>query len=172
MARFKKTDIETRYECGCEYPVINVKCYSFGGDLTAEKLNCSEETFQKAMEYAWDSACEQFWEEIQDMVQSLFCDEPKCGIVKVFQAGRSGGWLVVNEGLPPIEEWDAIMVSRWGYLTREVGRQIDYFRNEEIVKDSIISNRWNEDGAEQYNFMDTKARETKCLVDIKKEQGD
>lgn len=32
--------------------------------------------------------------------------------VNVYSAGRSGGWLVVD-GLPDIDEWDAIALGRW-----------------------------------------------------------
>ena len=46
--------------------------------------------------------------------------------VEIWQQGRSGGWLVVD-GLPDIESWDAIMLSRWGTWERGVRSVIDAF---------------------------------------------
>ena len=44
------------------------------------------------------------------------------GRVTVEQEGRSGGWAVVD-GLPDVEEWDAILLARWRKFER-VAREI------------------------------------------------
>lgn len=53
-------------------------------------------------------ACESGFEWLQDEASRIFDNYN----VTVYSAGRSGGWAVV-EGLPEIEEWDAIMLSKW-----------------------------------------------------------
>ncbi len=58
--------------------------------------------------YFW-SACEWGVERlIEDATGDIFADYN----IKLWQEGRSGGWLVV-EGLPEIEDWDAIMLGKW-----------------------------------------------------------
>lgn len=39
--------------------------------------------------------------------------------VKVWSAGRQGGWLVVD-GLPGVESWDAIELARWARFAKSV----------------------------------------------------
>lgn len=39
--------------------------------------------------------------------------------VKVWQEGRMGGWLVVD-GLPDLNEWDAVMLGKWRRFERYV----------------------------------------------------
>jgi len=162
---FRKSDIDTHSQSyyGKEYPAINVKCYSrFGGNITAEELHCDETTLEKALEYAWDSSTSQFWDCVQDTVEYYF---PKYS-VKVYSAGRSSGWVTV-EGLPEIESWDAILVSAWGRLENSIKKEIAYLCSKEKVTVDITANRWNEAGAEMYNFVGRKDGNNMCIVDLK-----
>lgn len=66
--------------------------------------------------------------------------------VKVYQEGRSGGWLVV-ENLPDLEEWDAIMVGKWATFQKGVEAMVEAFPESlaEMVYintyDSVLSER-------------------------------
>lgn len=62
----------------------------------------------------WELACEDAWTAAETEAREIFGDS-----VNVWQEGRSGGWLVV-QGLPPVESWDAIMVSKWATFARRV----------------------------------------------------
>ena len=59
------------------------------------------------MEHAWNAAIEQGWECLRFDAEGIFGRG-----VKVYSDGRSGGWCVV-EGLPPVESWDALMLTKW-----------------------------------------------------------
>lgn len=48
----------------------------------------------------YSEACSQGFEQAEEIAQALFGPD-----VKVYSAGRSGGWLIV-EGLPNVEDWD------------------------------------------------------------------
>ncbi len=43
---------------------------------------------------------------------------------RVEQGGRSGGWLEVA-GLPPVDEWDAVMLGRWRRFERYVRAAVE-----------------------------------------------
>lgn len=45
---------------------------------------------------------------------------------RVDQGGRSGGWLEVA-GLPPVDEWDAVMLGRWRRFERMVRAEVADF---------------------------------------------
>jgi hypothetical protein len=81
--------------------------------------------------------------------------------------GRSGGWLVVL-GLPPVEEWDAVMVSRWNKFQNDVRNDVDYQMGKEAMLEAIEANEWWKDGASQYNYIDTD-KGTLCLADVRAE---
>ena len=65
-----------------------------------------------AKEAAWNFACERALEDLQAAAEDIFGDR-----AKVYSEGRSGGWASVH-GLPPVESWDAIDVSRWARFCR------------------------------------------------------
>jgi hypothetical protein len=58
-------------------------------------------------ESAWNTVCESGIESLIEDAREVLGPG-----VKVWQAGRSGGWLVV-EGLPRLESWDAIALGKW-----------------------------------------------------------
>lgn len=46
------------------------------------------------------------------------------GPLKIWSAGRQGGWLVV-QGLRPLDEWDAIELGRWAKFAKAVRGIVD-----------------------------------------------
>ena len=58
-------------------------------------------------------ACEMEWDTAEDTARDVLCNNR----VKVWSEGRSGGWAVVD-GLPDIDDWDAIMLARWRRFER------------------------------------------------------
>lgn len=160
MKRMKKADVEFHSDRGAARPAINVKCHAFGRGLTADALNCDDRTFEQACQFAFKQASERFWEDVQAEAQELF---PGC---KVYGEGRQGGWLVVH-GLPDVETWDAIMLGKWARLARWCEREIAYLSGADAVREDIEANRWNEPGAEGYNFVDKRDGQTVCLSELK-----
>lgn len=164
MKTYRKDDVEThgeRYN-RTQYPAVNVKCYSFPSCWKiADYLKCTPEQAEKAGEFAFESAQEQFWENVQAYADECFGK----GKTKVYSAGRSGGWAVV-EGLPTIESWDAIQLGKWRKFETGLKSSVKYLTSFETFAKNIESNRWHEIGAEKYNFLDTNG-ETACIVDLK-----
>lgn len=171
MARrhYSKNDVKKHYS-GCGYgpslPAVNVKVYSMW-HLTAkiqEEFKCSLEVADKALNYAFESAQEAFWEYWQDKSGDLengLHGSPEYAYfpgydVTVNCGGRSGGWLEV-EGLPDIDDWDAVMLGRWRRFEIAVLGDVAYRTGWESIRDDIGANSWAEDKAERYNYMDTPA---------------
>lgn len=159
----KKKDISQYFSNGKNYPSINVKVRKLvGGDISAEELKCSEETREKALEFAFETQQKQFWDEAQFLAE--VCLERN---VKVYSEGRSGGHLIV-EGLPDIDEWDAVMCGRWFKFVKAIEEDIKWRCSKETLLEDILSNRWNEEGAEKYNFFDAEDGQTVCISEMKK----
>lgn len=135
------------------HPSVNVKCYAKWGltDAIAERFHCSEETAEKALEYAWESETESFWESWTDK-DELSYYFPGYQI-EVYGEGRQGGHLTVH-GLPDVDSWDAIMVSRWARFAKSIREDIDYRTSAETLGDAIEVNQWAVDGAERFNFLE------------------
>jgi hypothetical protein len=71
---------------------------------------------------------------------------PGYGEIQVWSAGRSGGWLVI-EGLPDVDTWDAIMLSRWrrfAMIVDDVNADTEY-----RTVWSIYANVWEPIAAER-----------------------
>jgi hypothetical protein len=165
--RFRKDDIETRWEFmrgrgNTEVPAINVKVYSWAHSSKIEEhFKCSEEVAERSLQFAFESAQEVFWENIQETAEQMLGAS-----VKVYQSGRSGGWLVVD-GLPEVESWDAILVSKWGAFEKAVKADInDRMQVANLIED-IEANRWAEEYAQRFNFLDTP-ESVKCIADLRK----
>lgn len=158
----KKSEVKTRYEHGKYYPTINVKCYEFPGadDVQAKWPECDEETARNAAQFAYDSAVEMFWGNIQETAEYYLGKG-----VKVYSAGRSSGWLIVD-GLPPIESWDAIQLSKWARFCKSVAEDIKYRCSLPPFLDDIDANQWYLPGSERYNYKDT-ANGTICIAEMK-----
>lgn len=162
MKRFKKSDIETRYYHGKVYPCVNVKAYHFPlPGLVESEFGCDERTAERALEYAFECACETFWECVGDDVAN-FLPRAKGH----HQDGRSGGWLCV-EGLPPVEEWDAIAVSAWGRFERAVKETIAELTSDETTLSMIRANEWFKPRSERLNFVVAKDGKPTCIADMK-----
>lgn len=146
----RKDEIDFREGC----PAVNVKCYEFWPknsernpewpeDFTEEwaRERLSEDTLS---EWWWD-ACAFGFERLQTDAEECF---PGWS-VQVYSAGRSGGWAIV-EGLPPVADWDAIMLSRWARYARWARQQADdvpYLTADMIYHNVYLTDR--EDAARQ-----------------------
>ena len=67
--------------------------------------------------------CEDQWQMLQQEAEEIFDTE-----VRVWSAGRSGGWAVVH-GLKDIDDWDAIALGRWRRfekVARELADDVPY----------------------------------------------
>ena len=159
----KKDDIDIYYERGFRggRPSVYVKVDRYATGLNAEDFDCSEETLDMAREYSFEMQQWQFWEDAQDIAEHHLGKH-----VKVYSAGRSGGHLIVD-GLEPVEDWDAIMVSAWGRFEAAVKADIKYRCSNEVVAEDIRANRWNEEGAEPFNFIETKDGQRLCIAELK-----
>lgn len=169
MKHYTKSDVETHSAnyYAPYYPAVNVKVYGLYPlqSKIEETFNCSEETAQKALEFAFDSACEMFWDEnAQEIADDVFGDG-----VTIYSAGRSAGWLIV-EGLSEIEDWDAVNLAKWRSFENKIKAEVKYLTSWDSIKDAIDANRWAEEGAEKYNFYEKSDGESFCFVDWKKEQ--
>lgn len=164
--RYTKDDVE-KHSAGYYapyYPAVNVKVYHFPQAYkVADHFHCTEETAQKAVEYAWDMEAQAFWEDVQGTAEDVFGKG-----VKAYSAGRSGGWLLV-EGLTDIESWNAVDLAKWRKFEKIIKADVKYRTSEEAVFEDIEANRWAEDGAELYNYIDTKDGQSHCIVDLKKQ---
>ena len=169
--RFKKTDIETHTDngYGAGYPSVNVKVYRVdcdAEDVMAKFPGCSEAQAEKALEFAFTSECESFWDYWADTTAYFPGDKPR-----VYSAGRSGGWLIV-QGLAPVEDWDAVMVARWAKFEKAVKADIKYRMSKEALLEGIESNSWWKEYSEQYNFCDTGSGKSVCLADVRQDVND
>jgi hypothetical protein len=164
----KKCWIETRHEGGRigRVPSINVKIgyRKFAPGLTAEMVNCDEDLFEKAKELAFNAEQGFFWDEAAQEIAERHLGAN----VTVYSAGRSSGHLIV-EGLDDVETWNAIPVSAWWRFVRAIEADIAERCDTERTKENILANRWNEEGAEQYNFADLKDGREICFSAMKAE---
>lgn len=163
MRRYTKDDVEFHSDGFGRRgnPAINVKVRNMPrvADVVAQ-FNCSEEQAEKALQFAFDSACRLFWEDMPELASEIF------GLnLKVYSEGRSGGWYVVH-GLPNIESWDAVMLAKWHKLEKAVKAEVQYRTSKEETLADIEANDWWKDGSEQYNFVDT-ALGVRCIADLK-----
>jgi hypothetical protein len=147
MRGFTKDDVEQHNDGGFVgplYPSVNVKCYKFPDiDDVMERFGCSEKTAERALEYAFETHAEMFWETAKDdLTEHYFVGER----LKLYSAGRSGGWLVVV-GLPDIEDWDAIALSRWARFATGIRREVDWLGEKDNVLELIALNEWATDQA-------------------------
>lgn len=127
-----------------EVPMLNVKVYAWFDDVChyadgGHEFSNEPEFWTWLREHddecdhggdcmfnrAWEWACESAWELAQDEASG------DCGIeffpgynVKIHGAGRQGGWLVA-EGLPPVRDWDAVMLARWRRYAKVISDIVD-----------------------------------------------
>jgi hypothetical protein len=161
----KKSDIEVHSDRGAGHPAINVKYHGNGFMLkekVMEQFKCSEPCAEKALEYAWNMAQRDFWEDAEELVKDIFPEG------KMYSEGRSGGWLTVH-GLPDVDTWDAIMVSRWSKLDKGIQNSMKCFTDAKYILENIERNQWYLDGSEEYNFKELKDGTRICIAEMKQE---
>jgi len=164
MPRYRKADIDTWAAFNHRrVPAVKVKVYHYPTTSKVEDaFNCSESVASQALQFAFESAQQRFWEDVQDVARTIFGKH-----VKVYSEGRSGGWLIVDGINEDVESWDAIAVSRWGRLAKWCEREIEFLTSWDYVREDIEANRWAEEDAEAYNFVDLPDGRSECLVDLK-----
>ena len=162
----KKSNIEVRYYQGeGSNPAINVKVHQSLYPYVAkvvERFKCSEEQAEQALEFAYNMAQRDFWEDAKELVKDIFPEGT------MYQSGRSGGWLTVH-GLPDVDGWDATMVARWSKLERHIKADIQVHLNEADMLDNIERNKWYIEGAEEDNFQATEPGKFICIAEMKQE---
>jgi hypothetical protein len=168
MTMYKKDDVDIHSEGFGRrgHPAVNVKVQKFPSLDLEERFGCSEEQAEKAGQFAFEAACQRFWEEVDDIAREIFGKH-----VKVYSEGRSGGWAVVN-GLDSIEEWDAVMLGKWHKFENTLKKEVEYLTSKDYVLQEIEANEWYKDGSEEYNFYEFKDGHSESIPDLKKKAAD
>lgn len=122
----RKDDVTTSYHQGMSGPMVNVKVHGmYGADWAELGRRVEEEEgadgfaawfeawtdadeYGNGMEPWFAAACEMGFDMLQQYAEEIW----PAYAVKVWPAGRSGGWAVV-EGLPDVDDWDAVMLAKW-----------------------------------------------------------
>jgi hypothetical protein len=146
-----------RDAAGVILPAWNVKVYKrgvFDPAIVRKHFKCDQKQAEKAVEWAWESSQEQWWEQAQQDAEYHLSENIKPSSahhkVKVGSSGRSGGWLVLR-GLPdipdkdaPIEEtFDAETMLALGKFEEDILGSIDFHLNdEEGLLETIEMNSW------------------------------
>lgn len=138
MKIMARSDVDFHFDNGPGHPAVNVKVHGRFGDADAvmARFNCSETVAEKALEWCWESACEQFWEEAEEWVKDIFGHG-----AKVWQEGRSGGWAAVH-GLADVEEWSGRDLLRWTRFARACAEEVRYLTSWEFIEELIDINEW------------------------------
>ena len=142
MKGYTKQCVETHSAGGIGgpyYPAVNVKVY--GCDVDLDKImaryGCTEKEAQEALNIAWECACEDFWNmDALDNAENLFGAH-----AKVFSAGRSSGWLIV-EGIGFPDDWDGVQLHRWATFEKYIKQDVDSRSDDDSLLESIEANRW------------------------------
>ena len=165
MTHYRKADIDRHSDggYGAMYPAVNVKVRTYVNSAkVAEALGVGDgKDVERAMELQFESACESFWEDMQEAAEYAFGKA-----VKAYSAGRSAGWLIVV-GLPDVELWDAVALAKWRRFEKGIRADVDYRTAFEQVVEDIQSNEWHKPGSERYNFFERKDGTIVCIADLK-----
>jgi len=138
-------------------PALNVKAYHFTHPNTVqERFGCSREEAEQVLQWAFDLARAEFWEEAQEIAH-------KYNLGKVYQEGRSGGWLVVS--MNDDDGWSEEEADNWQAFEEEIKALKVSQCSDENTLALIEANRWLETGARQYNFF-LKNGKAYCFVDL------
>lgn len=173
MKHYRKCDVQTHSDrrYGAQYPAVNVKVYRFPSvyDVQALFPESDEETLRTALQYAFDSACECFWEDWmgQDELDFLDFYFPGAG-ARISCTRRSGGWLIV-QGIGAVEDWDCIALSRWRRFEKAVTDDVRYRTSLDSIIASIAMNQWHKPLSAKYNFFDTPDGTPVCVADARAE---
>jgi hypothetical protein len=173
----RKSDVRFYSDGYGAHPAVCVKVHHNLGCSTKdvmEKFGCSEEQAEKALQFAFDAECVQFWEHWQDDsgdFENGLHGSPEYAYfpghkVTVSCEGRSGGWLVVY-GLPEFEEWDAVLLARWNRFQNAVLADVKYRTGAEALMSDIDCNEWWKEHSVLYNHHDAPKGEAVCIADVK-----
>lgn len=136
MRSYSRQDVDTHGREG--FPAVNVKVYrdirDAWNDFEREEEHDPRFTLEWVYEHVSDDAlsdifwmtCEHEFEYLESWAtgadgDSLFPGER----VTLYRGGRSGGWVEVD-GLPELEEWDAVRLARWRKFERIARAIADY----------------------------------------------
>jgi len=115
----KRSDITVRYYDHESRPVVNVKVTRAPTEKDFAMLVERDPRFTLAWieanvsdddrNHAWDEACRHCFEQAEEDAKEIFGQS-----TKLYQAGRSGGWLYID-GMTreSMEHWNAIDVAKW-----------------------------------------------------------
>jgi hypothetical protein len=155
-------------------PAINVKVYTNFIPIVAqvaEHFKCDLAHAQKAVELALESETVQFWEFWQD--KTGYFENGLSGssddvyfpghTVEACRSGRSGGWMEVD-GLPPIYDWDDVMVGRWHNFAAAVLADMAHRLLPSTLIEDIDINKRHRDSSERFNTV-TLATGDRCIAD-------
>lgn len=137
----RKSDVLTSYHMGTQgLPMLNVKAHDFFYAARSFEQGCIEERIpdaqiEEALHIAWDLLSLEFWDNAEELAQSFF----ECP-VEVYSAGRQSGWLVVK-GLRPVEDWDAIMVTKWAAFKRMIDAEVDSLCSASSIREIVHLNK-------------------------------
>ena len=151
MRGYRKADVDLHSDGFAQrgQPAVNVKAqYDFDVGRVQARFGCSEATAEKAADFAEEAASEGFWKYSAPEIAKHFFG-PCC----VYSEGRSDGWLVLApklEGsrvtnrplLPPVEEWDGVMLNKWALFERAIRAEVDYLSGWQSVAALIEVNDW------------------------------
>lgn len=135
-------------------PMVNVKVYGglsegfaqfrkeegdYDPSFTEEwvEANLSDEDVEEYFQFA----CASEWEYAQDYAEEIFGAH-----VKVYGAGRSGGWAVVT-GLDDVDEWDAVALAKWRKFENYATSAAEYIPGAMVSLIYINAFQWAQDEA-------------------------
>lgn len=133
-------------------PAINVKIRSYHTlDQARDTLvsrGVPDDVAELAVDQALDIHREWFWDGVDEIAKWELCTNRHTERVshwgftsahKIYQEGRSGGWLVVH-GLPHPEEWTKAQRIRWGRFEDAIEREIEHYMDADHLLETIESN--------------------------------
>jgi len=158
------------------YPAVNIKVYRTPGIDAARKAlearGVAPRVVERALEWAFNSACRNWWDG-----EPEYCAD--CHLVpcegfssdyRIDQEGRSGGWLVVT-GLGEPLDWTPEQVAAWDAFEGAIHESIERALEKGSILEEIDSNRWAEEFAQEYNFIDT-ASGCVCMADVNRAKAE
>jgi hypothetical protein len=106
-------------------------------EFTAEWVG--ENLDEEAIDFYFWEACREGFEQLQEVAEDIWYEDRGWYSPKVWSEGRSGGWAVVD-GLPDVENWDAVMLGKWRRFTKYARAVADGVPEQMMT--TIYINRW------------------------------
>jgi hypothetical protein len=126
VTNFTKDDIEYHSEGfhRSSRPAVNVKIYkSLDQGYEEWKVDNPDCDPRFTMEWVeqfcennndfWNAACEDGWEELQEIAVEIWGKN-----AKVYAEGRSNGWAVIHGIDIDVDSWDAIELGKWAKFAK------------------------------------------------------